>query len=87
VTRYRAIVDDVDEELLARTRRVPGLRDLRVERTASGVQLEIEMDHLDGGLGALMRAVSWNGTALRDFRPIEAEPVDVFKRVTHGSGD
>lgn len=87
VTRYRAIVDEVDEELLARTRRVPGLRDLRVERTATGVQLEIEMDHLDGGLGALMRAVSWNGAALRDFRPIEDEPVDVFKRVTHGNGD
>ncbi len=87
VARYRAIIDDVDEELLARTRRVPGLRDLRVERTATGVQLEIEMDHLDGGLGALMRAVSWNGAALRDFRPIEAEPVDVFKRVTHGNGD
>ncbi len=87
VTRYRVMVDDADDELLARTRRVPGLRELRVERTAGGVQLEIAMDHLDGGLGALMRAVSWNGAVLRDFRPIEPEPVDVFKRVTDGNGD
>jgi ABC-2 type transport system ATP-binding protein len=87
VSRYRAVVDEADDELLARMRGVPGLRDLRVERTATGVQLEIEMDHLDGGLGALMRAVSWNGTALRDFRPVEEEPVDVFKRVTHGNDD
>jgi hypothetical protein len=34
-----------------------------------------------------MRAVSWNGTELRDFRPIEAEPVDIFRKVTLDVGD
>ncbi len=33
-----------------------------------------------------MRAVSWNGSTLRDFRPVEPEPVDVFRKVTTGDG-
>jgi hypothetical protein len=34
-----------------------------------------------------MRAVSSNGATLRDFRPIEAEPFDIFKKVTLDAGD
>jgi ABC-2 type transport system ATP-binding protein len=82
IARYRVTLDDVDEDLLARTRTVPGFRDLRIVHTERGVDLHVEMEPRDGSLGALMRAVSWNGSTLRDFRPVEAEPVDVFKKVT-----
>ena len=82
VARYRVTVDDVDEELLQRTRTVPGFRDLRIVRKERSVDLHVEMEPTDGALGALMRAVSWNGTTLRDFRPVETEPVDVFRKVT-----
>jgi len=88
VLRYRVTLDDVDDDLLTRTRTVPGFRDLRIVRTERGVDLHVEMEARDGSLGALMRAVSWNGSTLRDFRPVEAEPVDVFKKVTlHDDGD
>jgi len=88
VARYRVTLDDVDDDLLTRTRTVPGFRDLRIVRTERGVDLHVEMEPRDGSLGALMRAVSWNGSTLRDFRPVEAEPVDVFKKVTlHDDGD
>jgi ABC-2 type transport system ATP-binding protein len=80
--RYRVSLDVVDEELLARTRLVPGFRSVSVERTERGVDLHIELEQLDDTLGALMRAVSWDGTVLRDFRPVGVEPVDVFKQVT-----
>jgi len=82
VARYRVTLDEVDDDLLTRTRTVPGFRDLRIVRTERGVDLHVEMEPRDGSLGALMRAVSWHGAALRDFRPVEAEPVDVFKKVT-----
>ncbi len=87
VSRYRFTVDNVDDDLLARTRNVPGFRDLRVELTDHGVDLHVELEQTDGVLGALMRAVSWNGSTLRDFRPVEPEPVDVFKKVTNDLGD
>jgi ABC-2 type transport system ATP-binding protein len=86
VARYRVTVDEVDDELLARTRTVPGLRDLRVVRSERGVDLHVEMEPLAGGLGALMRAVSWNGPQLRDFRPVDNEAIDVFKKVTGDGG-
>ena len=88
IARYRVTLDEVDEDLLARTRTVPGFRDLRIVKTERGVDLHVELAPSDGGLGALMRAVSWNGSNLRDFRPLENEPVDVFKKVTlHDDGD
>lgn len=83
IARYRVSVDEVDDALLARTRTVPGFRQLEIERTTTGVHLHVEIEQLEGGLGALMRALAANGTMLRDFRPVEAEPVDVFKKVTH----
>jgi ABC-2 type transport system ATP-binding protein len=83
VARYRVTVDEIDEDLLARTRTVPGFRDLRVERTDHGIHLYVELEQLDGALAALMRAVSLDGeSTLRDFRPVEPEPVDVFRKVT-----
>ena len=87
IARYRVSLDQVDEALLARTRNVPGFRDLRVEHTPRGVDVQIEMDQLDGTLGALMRAVSANGSVLRDFRLLEPEPVDVFKKMTNDRDD
>ena len=82
VARYRISVDEVDDGLLARTRTVPGFRDLRVERTALGVDVHVDLEAGHESLGALMRAVSANGTRLRDFRPIDPEPIDIFKEVT-----
>ena len=87
VARYRVTVDAIDDAMLARTRTVPGFRDLRIEQTERGVDLHVELDPSDGGLSALMRAVASNGSVLRDFRPIEAEPVDIFKKVTLDVGD
>jgi len=84
--RYRVSLDEVDDELLARTRTVPGFRELRVERSEHGVNLEVEMEPREGGLGALMRAVSWHGAALRDFRPVDPEAIEVFKKVTNDGG-
>jgi ABC-2 type transport system ATP-binding protein len=86
VTRYRVTVAEVDDELLARTRTVPGLRTLRVVRSERGVDLLVEMEPLEGALGALMRAVSWNGSQLRDFRQVDNEAIDVFKKVTADGG-
>jgi ABC-2 type transport system ATP-binding protein len=82
IARYRIQLDEVDDALLDRTRTVPGFRDLRVVRTERGVDLLVELEQHDGGLSALMRAVSLNGTPLRDFRPVETEAIDVFKKVT-----
>ena len=86
VVRYRVTMDEVDDELLARTRTVPGLRDLRVVRSERGVDLHVELDPKPGALGALMRAVSWSGASPRDFRPVDAEAIDVFKKVTTDGG-
>ena len=86
VARYRVTLDEVDDDLLQRTRTIPGFRDLRIVRTQTGVDLHVEMEPREGSLGALMRAVSWDGAGLRDFRPVEAEPVDVFKKVTLHDG-
>ncbi len=46
------------------------------------------VDVLAGGgeMGALMRAVSWHGSQLREFRPIDNEAIDVFKKVTADGG-
>ena len=82
VARYRLSLDELDEELLERTRTLPGFRELWVEHTSTGVDLQIEMEQIDGALASLMRAVSLDGTVLRDFRPLEPEPVDVFRKMT-----
>jgi hypothetical protein len=44
------------------------------------------MEPLEGTLGALMRAVSWDGSTLRDFRPIDPEAIDIFKNVMSDGG-
>ncbi|MDB5028383.1 MAG: transporter, binding subunit [Candidatus Eremiobacteraeota bacterium] len=86
VARYRVTLDDVDDDLLARTRTIPGFRDLRVVRSERGVDLHFEMDPLEGTLGDLMRAISWDGATLRDFRPIDPEAIDIFKNVMNDGG-
>jgi ABC-2 type transport system ATP-binding protein len=86
VARYRVTLDEVDEDLLERTRTVPGVRELRVVRSERGVDLHVEMEPHAGGLGALMRAVSWHGAELRDFRPVDDEAIEVFKQVTNDGG-
>jgi ABC-2 type transport system ATP-binding protein len=86
VARYRVTLAEVDDDLLARTRTVPGLKTLTVTRSERGVDLNVELEPNEGGLGALMRAVSWHGAELRDFRPVDNEAIDVFKKVTADGG-
>ena len=86
VAHYRVTVDEVDDDLLARTRTLPGFRDLRIVRSERGVDLHVEMEPGGGALGALMRAVSWDGSRLRDFRPIDPEAIDIFKNVMNDGG-
>jgi len=86
VARYRVTLAEVDDDLVARTRTIPGFRDLRIERSERGVDLHVDMDPREGTLGALMRAVSWDGAALRDFRPIDPEAIDIFKKVMNDGG-
>ncbi|MEA2785292.1 MAG: type transport system ATP-binding protein [Candidatus Eremiobacteraeota bacterium] len=86
VARYRVTLAEVDDDLVARTRTIPGFRDLRIERSERGVDLHVDLDPREGTLGALMRAVSWDGAALRDFRPIDPEAIDIFKKVMNDGG-
>lgn len=86
VARYRVTLDEVDEDLLARTRGVPGFRDVRVVRSEHGVELHVEAEPLEGTLGALMRAVSWDAARLRDFRPVDEEAIDVFRNAMNDGG-
>jgi ABC-2 type transport system ATP-binding protein len=85
--RYRVTLDEIDDAMLAGTRSVPGFRDLRVEKTEGGIHLHVELEQLDGSLAALMQVVSGGEGTLRDFRPVEPEPVDVFRKVTSAKGD
>ncbi|MDB5095510.1 MAG: transporter, binding subunit [Candidatus Eremiobacteraeota bacterium] len=82
LARYQVTLDDVDEGLLARTRTIPGVRMLQVVRTEQGIDLHIDLEPANGALGALMRAISRDGNTLREFRRVEREPLDVFKKVT-----
>lgn len=86
VARYRVTVAAVDDELLDRVRKVPGLKTLQVVPSERGVDLHVELEPVHGALGALMRAVSWHGAELRDFRPVDNEAIDVFKKVTADGG-
>jgi ABC-2 type transport system ATP-binding protein len=86
VARYRVTLAEVDDDLVARTRTIPGFRDLSIVRTERGVDLNVAMDPREGTLGALMRAVSWDGAALRDFRPIDPEAIEIFKKVMNDGG-
>jgi ABC-type multidrug transport system ATPase subunit len=88
VARYRVTLAEIDDDLVARTRMIPGFRNLEITHSERGVDLNVEMEPREGALGALMRAVSWHGAELRDFRPIDPEAIDVFKKVTaDGNGD
>ncbi len=87
VARYRVTLAEVDDDLLARTRTIPGVRDLRVVRSDKGVDLHVELEPREGALGALMRAVSWHGADLRDFRAVDPEAIDIFKKVTREGDD
>ena len=86
VARYRVTLAEVDDDLVARTKTIPGFRDLRIVRSERGVDLHVDMDPREGTLGALMRAVSWDGAALRDFRPIDPVAIEIFKKVMNDGG-
>jgi len=87
VARYRVTLAEVDDDLIARTRTIPGVRDLRVVRSEKGVDLDVELEPQPGALGALMRAVSWHGADLRDFRAVDPEAIDIFRKVTSDEAD
>jgi ABC-2 type transport system ATP-binding protein len=87
VRRFDVTLDRVDEDLLARTRSIAGFAGLDVASSAAGVTMTIRLDPSDSALGDLMRAVTSNGAVLRDFRPVEVHPVEIFKSVVQVRGD
>jgi ABC-2 type transport system ATP-binding protein len=79
--RFDVLLDRVDEELLARTRSIRDFEGIDVAKQSDGVKLTVTMQASETSLADLMRALTANGQVLRDFRPVESDPVDVFKSV------
>ena len=85
LARYRAHLDHVDDDLIARVRAVDGVRDLQLRELPNGVSVQLDLDRSDRTLSDLVRTLSTNGFLLRAFGPVEPPPVEVFKRVTDGA--
>jgi ABC-2 type transport system ATP-binding protein len=85
--RYAITVDRTDEALLARTRAVSGLRDLRVAADGSAVCLYAELDRGATALTELLRAVSANGISVISVRPEEPAAADVFADLVSAAHD
>jgi len=76
--RYAITVDRTDDDLVARTRAVPGLLELEVASDGDGMQLNVRLDAEPRTLTELLRAVSANGVCVSSIRPQERTPADVF---------
>jgi len=87
VRRFDVTLDHVDEELLARTRAIRDFENVAVVSQADGVKMTVTVQASDSSLEDLMRALTANGQVLRDFRPVESDPVDVFNRVVRVAVD
>ena len=86
LSRYEIHLDHVDDELLERTREVPGVVNSVVRPQVDGVLLEIEMDPVSRSLTDLMRAVCSNGSSILELRSIAPKPVEVFRELTRPGG-
>ncbi|MBV8601826.1 MAG: ABC transporter ATP-binding protein, partial [Candidatus Eremiobacteraeota bacterium] len=67
-TRYEAMLDRVDENLVERARAIAGVRALSMRVAADGVNMQFELERHDRALGELLYTLSSNGFMLRDFR-------------------
>jgi ABC-2 type transport system ATP-binding protein len=81
VRRFDVTLDGIDEDLLARTRSIRGFESIAITNEANGVKLTVTVQISDSSLTDLLRALTANGRVLRDFRPVESQPADVFKNV------
>lgn len=81
-SRYRLIVDHLDEALLRRARAIDGVIDASAEACEEGMALTVELGTDGRSLTDLMHAVASNGTLLRDVTSIQPLPVDVFRALT-----
>jgi len=87
VRRFDVSLDEVDDDLLTRTRSIRGFEAVDIAREPDGVRLTVTVQASDSSLADLMRALTANGRVLRDFRPIEPQPVDVFKTAVQLGND
>lgn len=82
LTRYQIHLDQVDDTLLLRTKQVAGVVSAEPEPWSEGVLLHVEMQPDTDSLTNLMRALCSNGAMVREMRPIDPQPVDVFRELT-----
>ena len=87
VRRFDVSLDQVDDDLLARTRSIRGFEAMDIAHEPDSVRLTVTVQASDSSLTDLMRALTANGRVLRDFRPIEPHPVDVFKNAVRVQND
>ncbi|MDQ2817036.1 MAG: ABC transporter ATP-binding protein [Candidatus Eremiobacteraeota bacterium] len=80
--RYEITVDRADDEMLARTRAIPGVVRFDVTPSADGVVLGVEVQPTGTALTQLLRAVSSNGVLVRNLKSQEARPLEVFADLT-----
>ena len=83
--RYRILVSDLEEKMLAAMRALDGCADLAIER---GDEVAIVTAALNGSqrsLTDLLRTLSSNDSIIHEVRLLEPSPVEVFKAVTTGA--
>jgi ABC-2 type transport system ATP-binding protein len=76
--RYQIVIDQLDEELMARARAIPGLSSFEASTSDEGFVLDIELTPSDRSLTDLLSAVSSNGATVRAFRTESVRPIDIF---------
>jgi ABC-2 type transport system ATP-binding protein len=81
LTRYQIHLDEVDEALLLQAKQVAGVVSAEREPGSEGVLLHVEMQPEAESLTNLMRALCSNGTNVREMRPIDPQPVEVFREL------
>ena len=83
LVRYHARLDADHDAFITRTRQLPGVRELTVTALPDGVALELLVEPATHSLNELVLALGGNGARLYDFRPVDVQPVDVFKKATN----
>ncbi len=76
--RYEITIDRTDEQLLARTRAVPGVLGLTVEILGARVLLNVTLNSDPRALTELLRVVSTNGVCVSAIRPQQRRPAEIF---------
>jgi len=76
--RYDITIDRLSDALLARLRAVGGVNLIEPESLDDGVALRIDLEPSAHTLTDLLRALSANGTLVRDLRSENLRPTDLF---------